>query len=189
MSGIYWNWKKCQISIFQGKNFNSFRAVTHIPLTVVEFRTLRTFAVLAIKRMAASAMELWIGSIWRSLILTGSRLCGDLCVITANPAPFLGLYLTLLLLFFFFYRNLLEQGKQERVTFATLHIYFSNNLFYHSDDAASLPSLHRWLPGLCELLLWPCVGCLLIILSLNNLKESHSERGCPSEDERDLSAQ
>ena len=64
---------------------------------------------------------------------------------------------------------------------------FSNNLYYRGDDAASLPSVHRWLPGLCELLLWPCVGSLLIMLSLNNLKESHSERGCPSEKKTDIS--
>lgn len=66
---------------------------------------------------------------------------------------------------------------------------FPNNLLYRLDGAASLPSVHRRLPGLCELLLWPCVGSLLIILSLNNFKESHSERGCPSEEERDISTQ
>lgn len=37
MFSFYWNWKKCQTSIFQYNNFSSFRVVTHVPLAVVEF--------------------------------------------------------------------------------------------------------------------------------------------------------
>lgn len=107
--------------MFQSNNFDSFRVVTHVPLTVFEFcPPLHTFTI---KRTAASGMELWIGSISRSLSLKGSRLCGDLGAMTANTGPFSGLHLTLLLIFFF-YRNLLEQGTQERVAFATLPTCF-----------------------------------------------------------------
>lgn len=73
--------------------------------------------------------------------------------------------------------------KHERVTFSTLPTYFP--AICSSSSSSSRPVIAgaaalllttaavawRRLPGcLGDLFLWPCVGCLFIILSLNNLK-------------------
>lgn len=70
--------------------------------------------------------------------------------------------------------------KHERVTFSTLPTYFPSICSSSRPVIAAAAALllaaaaaaaWRRLPGcLGDLFLWPCVGCLFIILSLNNLK-------------------
>lgn len=110
--------------------------------------SLCTFAVIAVKRTAASAMELQIGSIWRSLSLKGSRLCGGLGSLPATARPFSEFHPTLLLIFFFFWeRNLLEQGNTNGWP-PQLSSLISQHFV---GDAASLTSVHPGLPGSSEM--------------------------------------
>lgn len=91
------------------------------------FSSLCTFAVIAVKRTAASGMELQIGSIWRSLSLKGSRFCGGLGSVPATARPFSEFHPTLLLIFFFWEREREKPGrtrKHEWVTSTTLLTYF-----------------------------------------------------------------
>lgn len=124
--------------------------------------SLCTFAVIAVKRTAASGMELQIGSIWRSLSLKGSRLCGGLGSLPATARPFSEFHPTLLLIFFFFLRE-----KLVRIRTRTGDLHNSPHLF---------PNSFRG----CRARL----RCLLITSSLNYLKESRFERGRPSREER-----
>lgn len=104
------NPSKCQRFTFQCHYLNSFRVVALRPSHSCwdSSSSLSTFTVIAVKRTAASGMELRIGSIWRSLSLKGSRLCGGLAALPATAQPFSGLHSTRLLVFFFFReRNLL----------------------------------------------------------------------------------
>lgn len=118
--------------------------------------SLCTFAVIAVKRTAASAMELQIGSIWRSLSLKGSRLCGGLGSLPATARPFSEFHPTLLLIFFFFREKPVRTRKHERVTSTTLLTYFPTLCWWCCFinqrasraaglvwDVCSLP--HRWI--------------------------------------------
>lgn len=109
-------------------------------------------------------MELQIGSIWRSLSLKGSRLCGGLGSLPATARPFLGVSSNS-----FAYFLLFEREKPVRTRTGDLHN--SPHLFPNSFHG-------------CRARL----RCLLITSSLNYLKESRCERGRPSQEERETSA-